>query len=64
MTLSHVTVEMCISASGQIIPPMVIFESSLPLLTAQDEWPTTWTYAVSDNGETLPKNIVTLCVIG
>ena len=49
-SLSHITLEVCISAAGQILPSMVIFEGNLPLVTGQEGWPEDWLYARSENG--------------
>ena len=38
------------SASGQVIPPLIIFEKSLPLVSCDDGWPENWHYVATSNG--------------
>lgn len=47
---THVTLHMCISADGKVIPSFVIFEKSFPHTAYKDGVPGNWMLAYSDSG--------------
>ena len=46
----HITVNCCVSAAGQVLPPMIIFEKAFPSSPHFREGPTNALYAKSPNG--------------
>ena len=46
----HITVNMCISASGQVLPPLIIFSKNLPVDNYSEFVPGTWAFKSTPSG--------------